>query len=316
MNIKKLESCETVKKAVFIVGAILCFLPFVDPSIALLGGFILTLIFGNPFLKSSQGAVNILLQISIVGLGFGMNIFDAAEAGEEGLLFTMSSIFITLLGGLLLGKLFSIKKKTNVLISVGTAICGGSAIAAIAPIIEAKEEETSIALATIFVLNSAALFLFPFIAELLVLSQNQFGIWSAIAIHDTSSVVGAAQKYGEEALKIATTVKLERALWIIPISLITSLSFKNKRKQVKIPYFILLFVMSMVINTFIPSLSSLNQLIVHVSKKLLTLTLFLIGGGLTLKSIKTAGAKPLLQGILLWIFISATSLLVILKLVS
>lgn len=317
MNIKKrLEPCETVKKAVFLVGALLCFSPFVDPSIALLSGFILTLIFGNPFLKSSQDAVNILLQISIVGLGFGMNIFDAAKAGKEGLLFTVSSIFITLLGGLLLGKLFSIKKKANVLISVGTAICGGSAIAAIAPIIEAKQEETSIALATIFVLNSAALFLFPFIGELLTLSQNQFGLWSAIAIHDTSSVVGAAQKYGEEALKIATTVKLERALWIIPISLITSLSFKNERKQVKIPYFILLFVVAMVINTFIPPLSSLNELIVHVSKKLLTLTLFLIGSGLTLKSIQTAGVKPLLQGTLLWVFISATSLLVILTLVS
>lgn len=317
MNIKKkLEPCETVKKAVFFVGALFCFLPFVDPSIALLSGFILTLIFGNPFLKSSQDAVNILLQISIVGLGFGMNIFDAAKAGKEGLLFTVSSIFITLLAGLLLGKLFSIKKKTNVLISVGTAICGGSAIAAIAPIIEAKQEETSIALATIFVLNSAALFLFPFIGELLTLSQNQFGLWSAIAIHDTSSVVGAAQKYGEEALKIATTVKLERALWIIPISLITSLSFKNERKQVKIPYFILLFVVAMVINTFIPPLSSLNELIVHVSKKLLTLTLFLIGAGLTLKSIQTAGVKPLLQGTLLWVFISATSLLVILTLVS
>lgn len=316
MDIKNLEPCKKVKKAVFILGAILCFLPYIDPSIALLGGFVLTLIFGNPFLKRSQGAINILLQISIVGLGFGMNIVDAAEAGKEGLLFTVSSIFITLLVGLLLGKLFSIKKKTNVLISVGTAICGGSAIAAIAPIIQANKGDTSIALATIFVLNSAALFLFPFTGELLALSQNQFGIWSAIAIHDTSSVVGAAQRYGEEALHIATTVKLLRALWIIPISIITALSFKRPKKQITVPYFILLFVIAMVINTYIPQISSISQMIVLIAKKGLTLTLFLIGAGLTLKSIRNAGVKPLLQGILLWVFISATSLLIILKTVN
>jgi uncharacterized integral membrane protein (TIGR00698 family) len=316
LNITKSNSYEKIKKGIFITGAILCFLPFVDPSIALLGGFTLTLIFGNPFSKFTKGAANSLLQASIVGLGFGMNIFDAVESGKNGLLFVVSSIFITLLVGLLLGKLFSIKKKINVLISVGTAICGGSAIAAIAPVIDAKEEETSIALATIFVLNSVALFLFPLIGEWLVLSQHQFGLWSAIAIHDTSSVVGAAQKYGEEALTIATSIKLERALWIIPVSLITALSFKNEKKRIKIPYFILLFVVAMSVNTFMPLLSSLNLAIVHVSKKILTLTLFLIGAGLTWKSIQKASVKPLLQGILLWVFISATSLLVILKIVS
>lgn len=315
MNTKQLKLSENIKKGIFIIATALCFLPIVDASIALLGGFILTVLFGNPFLKLSQRAANMLLQFSIVGLGFGMNIFDAGEVGKEGLLFTVSSIFITLLVGLLLGKLFSTERKTNVLISVGTAICGGSAIAAITPIIKAKEEETSIALATIFILNSVALFIFPFIGELLALSQNQFGLWSAIAIHDTSSVVGAAQKHGEEALKIATTVKLERALWIIPVSLITAFSFKNDKEQIKTPYFILLFVVAMVINTFIPQISSLSQAIVLIAKKGLTLTLFLIGTGLTLESMQKVGLKPLLQGIILWVFISATSLLVILKVI-
>lgn len=309
-------SYNTAKKVIFLFGAFLCFLPFVDPSIALLSGFMLTLIFGNPFLKFSQKAVHILLQISIVGLGFGMNIFDAVQAGKDGLLFTVFSIVITLLVGLLLGKLFSIERKTNVLITIGTAICGGSAIAAVAPIVEAKEDSTSIALATIFILNSAALFLFPFLGDLLELTQNQFGLWSAIAIHGTSSVVGAAQKYGEEALKIATTVKLERALWIIPISLITAFSFKNKKNRVKIPYFIFLFVIAMLINTFVPSLFSLNHVIVLIAKKGLTLTLFLIGAGLTMESIRKVGIKPLLQGVLLWLFISAISLLVILRTIS
>lgn len=309
-------SYNTAKKVIFLFGAFLCFLPFVDPSIALLSGFMLTLIFGNPFLKFSQKAVHILLQISIVGLGFGMNIFDAVQAGKDGLLFTVFSIVITLLVGLLLGKLFSIERKTNVLITIGTAICGGSAIAAVAPIVEAKEDSTSIALATIFILNSAALFLFPFLGDLLELTQNQFGLWSAIAIHDTSSVVGAAQKYGEEALKIATTVKLERALWIIPISLITAFSFKNEKNRVKIPYFIFLFVIAMLINTFVPSLFSLNHVIVLIAKKGLTLTLFLIGAGLTMESIRKVGIKPLLQGVLLWLFISAISLLVILRTIS
>ncbi len=316
MNIIKKPLAAIIKKVIFIIAASLCFLPFVDPSIALLAGFILTLVLGNPFLAFSQKAVNILLQISIVGLGFGMNLFDAAEAGKEGLVFTVSSIFLTLAVGLLLGKLLSIGKKTNLLISVGTAICGGSAIAAVAPIVAAKEEETSIALATIFILNSVALFLFPVVGELLALSQQQFGLWAAIAIHDTSSVVGAAQQYGQEALKIATTVKLERALWIIPISFITALLFKNNKKKISIPYFIFLFVIAMVINTFIPQLSTLNQTIVLIAKKGLTLTLFLIGAGLTIQSIKKVGLKPLVQGVVLWIFISIATLLVILNTVS
>lgn len=310
---KNYKTNKKLAQAVFMIALLLCFFPFVDPSIALLAGFICTLIFGNPFLKQTSRAVSLLLQFSIVGLGFGMNIYDAAEVGKTGLSLTIASILITLGVGLLLGKLFRIGKKTNLLISVGTAICGGSAIAAIAPIIKSKEEETSISLACIFLLNAVALFLFPYIGTLLALTQEQFGLWAAIAIHDTSSVVGAAQKYGEEALQIATTVKLERALWIIPISFITAICFKNDGQKIKVPYFIFLFVLAMLINSFVPQISPISPHIVFLAKKGLTVTLFLIGAGLTLSSIKKVGIKPLLQGIILWVFISASSLLIILK---
>lgn len=316
MNITALKDNKQLSKCVFALALLLCFFPFVDPSIALLGGFFLTLLFGNPFLKQTSRAVSLLLQLSIIGLGFGMNIYDAAEVGKAGLALTIGSIVITLGLGLFLGRLFRIDKKTNLLISVGTAICGGSAIAAIAPIIKAKEEETSVSLACIFLLNAVALFLFPYLGDLLALTQEEFGLWAAIAIHDTSSVVGAAQNYGAEALQIATTVKLERALWIIPISFITAISFKNKDQKPKIPYFILLFVIAMLINSFVPQVSNFSQHLVFLAKKGLTLTLFLIGTGLTLASIKKVGIRPFLQGIILWIAISASSLFLIVKLLN
>lgn len=316
MKVLQIRQAEQSKKIIFILAGALCFTPFIDPSIALLAGFVLTLLFGNPFLQFSQRAVHILLQVTIVGLGFGMNVFEAGEAGKEGFIFTVSSIVVTVVVGLFLGKIFATGKKTNLLISIGTAICGGSAIAAISPVIRAKEEEISISLATIFILNSLALFIFPVVGEYYGLSQNQFGLWSAIAIHDTSSVVGAAQKYGEEALKIATAVKLERALWIIPVSLIAAFSYKSDKKSIKIPYFILLFVLAMVINTFVPTVSSISQSIVFVAKKGLNVTLFLIGAGLTVESIKKAGVKTLLQGVILWVLISAISLWVILRTVG
>ncbi len=300
------------KKIVFILLVILCLCPFIEPPIALLAGFILSFTIGHPFLKYNGKATKILLQASVVGLGFGMNIYDAAAVGKEGLIFTVSSIALTLIFGLLLGKLFNISKKTSILVSSGTAICGGSAIAAMVPIIDAKEDETSVSMGVIFVLNSVALFLFPVIGHLLSMSQEQFGLWSAIAIHDTSSVVGAAHKYGEEALKIATTVKLERALWIIPLSFVTALLYR--KGKVSIPYFIFLYVLAMVVNTFVPVIhTNVSPAIVMVAKRGLTLTLFLIGAGLSKKALKNIGVKPLLQGVILWVFISVMSLLVILN---
>ncbi|QIK54502.1 putative sulfate exporter family transporter [Dysgonomonas sp. HDW5B] len=302
---------KLLKKGIFIILVILCLFPFVEPPVALLAGFILSFTIGHPYLHLNNKATKILLQASVVGLGFGMNIYDAMAVGKEGLIFTVSSIVLTLAFGMLLGKLFHINKKTSVLVSSGTAICGGSAIAAMVPIIDANEEETSVSLGVIFVLNSVALFLFPVIGHLLSMTQEQFGLWSAIAIHDTSSVVGAAHKYGEEALKIATTVKLERALWIIPLSFVTALLYR--KGKVSIPYFIFLYVVAMIINTFIPAVQTVSPAIVMIAKRGLTLTLFLIGAGLSKEALKKIGVKPLLQGIILWAFISILSLLVILN---
>lgn len=310
-----LPSHNGLRKALFIVVAVLCLFPFVQPPLALLAGFVLSFTIGNPFKKESSKLTKILLQVSVVGLGFGMNIHEAFEVGKTGLLFTASSIVLTLIVGLALGHYFRTSKNTSILISSGTAICGGSAIAAMAPVINANDEDTSVSLSVIFVLNSIALLVFPVVGHFLSMTQEQFGLWSAIAIHDTSSVVGAAQKYGDEALKLATTVKLERALWIIPISLITAFFYKksdNKTRKMYIPYFIFFYIVAMLINTFVPSVQAFSPYIVMISKRGLTLTLFLIGAGLSKSALKNIGFKPLLQGILLWFFISVSSLLVIL----
>ena len=300
----------------FVICALACLTPYVSPPIALLLGFAFSQIFTNPFIKYNNKITNYLLQFSVVGLGFGMNLFEAAEAGKQGLIFTVASILITLLLGIVLGKLLSLKKNTTVLISSGTAICGGSAIAAISPVIDAQEDEMSVSLGTVFILNAIALFIFPLIGHYFELSQHQFGLWAAVAIHDTSSVVGAAHKYGEEALQIATTVKMERALWIIPLSLILAVIFKKKTNKIKIPYFILFFVVAMVINTFVPATKEISPYLVLVAKRGLTLTLFFIGAGLTRSALKNVGIKPFLLGLILWIFISTSSLWVIMQTVN
>ena len=303
---------EPVSKVIFISGILFCLLPFVDPPIALLLGIILSQVNGHPFAKHNGKLVKILLQGSVVGLGFGMNLFEAAKAGREGLLFTISTIALTFLAGIFLGRLFKIDKKIAYLISTGTAICGGSAIAAVSPVIGAKAEQMSVSLGTVFILNSVALLIFPFIGHFFDMSQPQFGLWAAIAIHDTSSVVGAAAKYGAEALQIATTVKLERALWIIPLSFITAVAFRNKNSKVNIPYFIFFFVGAMALNTFLPQLHDAGQIILLIARKGLTITLFLIGAGLTKETLKAVGVKPLILGIILWVLISVSSLFVIL----
>lgn len=290
----------------------LCVFSIISPPVALLFGVLVVNVFGNPFVTFNHKAITFLLQFSVVGLGFGMNAGTAFSAGKEGFLLTIFSIFATLILGTLIGKLFRIDKKIAHLISCGTAICGGSAIAAIAPVIKSDEKQTSVALGVIFILNSAALFVFPYIGHQLDLSQKDFGLWCAIAIHDTSSVVGAANKYGAEALQIATTVKLARALWIIPISVLTALIFKNKNSKIKIPYFIGLFIVAMLINSYVPAISIIAPHIVSVAKIGLTITLFLIGATLNITTLKSVGVKPLLQGISLWIFIAALSLIAIL----
>jgi uncharacterized integral membrane protein (TIGR00698 family) len=298
-------------KVIYISAIAICALPFVDTPLALLIGIILAQTVQHPFLKVNKKLTHILLQISVVGLGFGMNAWQALDAGKQGFVFTIFSIVSTITLGLFLGKRLSVEKNTSYLISTGTAVCGGSAIAAVSSIIKSNEKQISTALGTVFILNSVALFLFPWIGHLLHLSQHQFGVWAAIAIHDTSSVVGAANKYGEEALQIATTIKLERALWIIPIAIISVFIFKSESKKIKIPYFIFLFVLAMLINTLIPAIRSEASFIVMLSKIGLKITLFLIGTSLSKDLLATVGFKPLLQGIMLWAFISLLSLTII-----
>ena len=303
-----LDKSITTREVIFVLAVVFCLSPLVSPPIALLMGLIIAQFIGHPYLHLNHKATHILLQVSVVGLGFGMNVTSALKAGKEGILFTIVSIIGTLVIGFFMGKFLKIEKKTSYLISAGTAICGGSAIAAISPVIKAGEKQISVALGTIFILNSAALFLFPFIGHQLNLSQSQFGMWCAIAIHDTSSVVGAASKYGPQALEIATTVKLARALWIIPVAFLSTFIFKNKNSKIKIPYFIGLFVLAMIANTYIPFVQQYNHYLTNIAKAGLTLTLFLIGCGLNRKTISSVGFKPLIQGVILWVIIATAAL--------
>ncbi|MFP3596701.1 YeiH family protein [Chryseobacterium sp. SIMBA_029] len=299
------------KRILFILLALLCLTPLVSSPIALALGFALAVCIGNPFEKHLHRYIQLLLQISIVGLGFGLKLNEALQAGKTGFTLTVMSIVTVMILGYFLGKLFKLEGKLSYLISVGTAICGGSAIAAASPIIKPSTKQISLALAIIFTLNSIALFVYPAIGHLLNLSQEQFGLWCAVGIHDTSSVVGAAGKYGNEALKIATTVKLARALWIIPVSLITMFIFKNKETKIKIPWFIGWFIVAIVLNTYFPAFETISTTITNISKSGLNLTLFFIGSSLSIETLKTIGVKPLAVAVLLWITISTGSLLFI-----
>ena len=305
---------NSTSKFIFISCILLCLTPYISPALALLLGLVVAQVSGHPYLHLNQKATHWLLQLSVVGLGFGMNAHSVVQAGKEGILFTIASIFTTLILGYFLGHWFTIDKKTSYLISAGTAICGGSAIAAISPVIKAAEKQISVALGCIFILNSIALFVFPFIGHRLNLSQTQFGLWCAIAIHDTSSVVGAAGKYGNHALEIATTVKLARALWIVPVAFISAIVFKNKSSKITIPYFIGFFILAMLANTYIPAMVKISPIVTILAKAGLTCTLFLIGCGLSRKVLTSVGLKPLLQGVILWLAISASALYAVIHL--
>lgn len=299
-------------KPLFFIGIAACFLPFVSPAIALFMGLLLGFTVGNPYIKQSSRASKYLLQFAVVGLGFGMNLYESLQSGKEGMLFTVVSVVGVLAFGYWLGRRMLVDTKTSYLISSGTAICGGSAIAAVAPILKANPNQMSVSLGTIFILNAIALFIFPPIGRLLQMTQEQFGMWAAIAIHDTSSVVGAGAAYGHKALEVATMVKLTRALWIIPLSIVTTFFFKQKDSKVKIPWFIFFFILAMVANTVFDIPQNITSSIVLLSKKGMTLTLFLIGSGLSLKVLKSVGMRPLILGVTLWVFIGVISLGVIL----
>jgi uncharacterized integral membrane protein (TIGR00698 family) len=304
---------QTLRVIVFAALLIFCVTPWASPPIALALGLALALTLGHPFASRNSKATKLLLQTSVVLLGFGMNLQKVVEAGRTGFIFTIVTIVGTLLLGFLLGRAMKINATTSHLISSGTAICGGSAIAAVGPVVNATDEEMSVALGTVFILNSVALFIFPMIGHRLGMTQPQFGVWAAIAIHDTSSVVGAAAKYGADALQIATTVKLTRALWIVPVTLATAFFFKRKSAQLTIPWFILWFVVASVLRTYIAAPAELWSTLTMLAKIGLTITLFLIGAGLSRKSIAAVGARPLILGILLWIAISCVSLVAVLR---
>ena len=284
---------------------------WVSPAVALFMGIALALTIGAPYPKTNKKVSKYLLQAAVVGLGFGMNLHSALAAGREGMLFTIASVVGVMILGVTLGRLLKVNPKNAYLISSGTAICGGSAIAAVSPIIDADENDTSLALVTIFILNAIALFIFPPIGHALGLSEQQFGTWAAIAIHDTSSVVGVGAAYGQEALQVATTIKLTRALWIFPLALVSILVFRSKGKKIAIPWFILMFVGAMLLNTYLNIPQQISSTVVMLSKKALGVTLFLIGCGLSVGAIKKVGAKPLVLGILLWAIISVATLLVV-----
>ena len=287
---------------------------WVTPPVVLFIGLVFALLCGQAYPTFNKNVSKKLLQYSVIGLGFGMNLQASLASGKEGMLFTIISVVGTLLIGMFIGcKVLKLNRNTSYLISSGTAICGGSAIAAVGPIIKAKDTDMSMALATIFILNAIGLFLFPILGHWLGLSQQDFGTWAAIAIHDTSSVVGTGAAYGEEALQVATTIKLTRALWIIPLALVTSVIFRSDGKKISIPWFILFFIVAMLINTYLlADYPEVGKLIAGIARKGLIITMFFIGASLSVDVIKSVGIRPLLQGVLLWIIISAASLAYIL----
>ena len=299
-----------VSKNIFFIGLIVAASGLVSPPVALAAGLVYGFSFVHPFHVEAKKLSKLLLQASVVGLGFGMDLQQVLQTGRSGFIYTAASISIALLLGWGLGRLLQVKRGISFLISVGTAICGGSAIAAIAPITNAGEEEIAVSLGTVFMLNSVALLAFPAIGSLLHMTQTQFGLWSALAIHDTSSVVGATAKYGAVALAVGTTVKLVRALWIVPLSIGTAIAKKSKAR-IQWPWFILFFCLAAVANTYVHVFQSSYPVLKHLGIIGLTVTLYLIGTGLSMKTLREVGVRPLLQGILLWVIVAIGSLTLI-----
>ncbi len=296
-----------ISPVIFLLLGTVCLLPVVTTPMALAAGIVFSLLFGNPWPQKSVATSQILLKLSVVGLGFGLSIQDVWTVGRSSVVYTVVGITVTIAVGLILGRLLHIRGNTSALISCGTAICGGSAIAAIAPVIKAEDDETAVALATIFTLNAVALIVFPLVGHYFDLTQHQFGVWAGLAIHDTSSVVGAAASYGVQALDVGTTVKLTRAAWIAPIALGAGLLVRSSGKT-KFPLFIVGFVVAAVLHSLIPQLSSLWQVLSGVARQFLVLTLFLVGAGITRDVLQRIGIRPFLQGVTLWIIVSILTL--------
>jgi uncharacterized integral membrane protein (TIGR00698 family) len=312
------DNIVKIIQLVYIFTTILCLTPWLSSGMALLCGIILSLIVGNPFADFMKRTTPRLLQASVIGLGAGMNLSVVGQVGAEGIGYTAFGIVFTLISGWILGKLLGVEKNTSVLVAVGTAICGGSAIAAVASTIRAKSHEISVSLVTVFLLNAAALFIFPKMGHYFSLTENQFGLWSALAIHDTSSVVGAAIQYGAHALEVATTVKLARALWIIPVSISIGFIWNFRSKEAsngskKYPWFILGFLSAAALVTWIPDLQPVGNWVSQIAKKTLVLTLFMIGSGISRDALKQVGLRPFVQGLILWIGVGSATLAAIIN---
>jgi uncharacterized integral membrane protein (TIGR00698 family) len=297
-------------KILFVLGLVFCLTPWASPPLALLAGLFFGAIASHPYPGESRQISKYLLQAAVVGLGFGMNLQQVLRAGRSGFLYTAVGIAFALTLGTLIGKLVAVQPRASFLISTGTAICGGSAIAAVGPVIGATEDEMSVSLGTIFMLNSVALLTFPAIGAALKLSQTQFGLWAALAIHDTSSVVGACAKYGLPALAIGTTVKLARALWIVPITVATAIKTGSKTR-IQWPWFILFFCLAAMANTYLLAGLPVYHVLSNLGKLMLIFTLFLIGATLSPAALRKVGPRPLIQGVLLWIVVAVASLLAI-----
>ncbi len=299
------------RKNLFYIGIIVSASGLIGPPAALAAGLVFGLTGVHPFPAESRGLSKFLLQAAVVCLGFGMNLKEVVHAGGSGFLYTAISITFVMTFGLLLGKTLRVGKTQSMLISFGTAICGGSAIAAMGPVLDANDEEMTVSLGTVFVLNSVALLLFPVIGHLIHFSETQFGLWAALAIHDTSSVVGAGAKYGPTALAVGTTVKLARALWIVPVVIATAMLKKSKAK-VNWPWFILYFCFAAVLASYLPHYVPQSEEffsgLYRLGRAALTVVLFLIGTGITRNTLKEVGARPLVQGVVLWIVVASLSL--------
>lgn len=313
----------SIAKLIYIVFIVLILLPIdnlgiprINAPIALLAGLIFAFCLKNPCPKFNKKTSKYLLQVAVVCLGFNMNLQESLQSGSEGMMFTVVSVVGVMILGILIGYWFNLNRKTAYLISSGTAICGGSAIAAVGPVLKANENEMAVSLGVIFILNAIALFIFPPIGHMLDMSQQQFGTWAAIAIHDTSSVVGAGEQYGEVALQMATLIKLTRALWIIPLALVTMFIFREKGSKVSIPWFIFIFILAMIVNTYVKLPEWFVTAMVWIARRGMVVTLFMIGASLSLATVRQVGIKPLLLAISLWIIISLTSLGVVLKTIA
>jgi uncharacterized integral membrane protein (TIGR00698 family) len=291
----------------FVIVLLACFSTLISPPLALTLGILFGLVLQSPYPAEARRASPWLLQGSVIALGFGMNLHEVLRAGSSGFVYTALGLSFAMAAGLLFGRVLGVYGNSSFLITAGTAICGGSAIAAIAPIMDAGEEEMAVSLGTVFVLNSVALLIFPPLGGALGLSQTQFGLWAALAIHDTSSVVGAAARYGHQALLVGTTVKLARALWIVPVSLAVA-GVKRSKTRFHFPWFILLFCLAAVVNTYLSFVSSACAALFEFGRLGLTATLFLIGSGISRATIAKVGWRPLAQGIALWILVALTSL--------